>query len=71
MVEYLQNLFGGKMKIHSIPTDDTMRSLLTHGSADFPFEYYLDEINHFYDKSIDGCIENAKPEYGFSGWYCG
>ena len=40
------------MKIHSIPTDDTMRSLLTHGSADFPFEYYLDEINHFHDKSI-------------------
>ena len=39
------------MKIQSIPTDDTMRSLLPYGSADFPFEYYLDEIDQY--KSIE------------------
>ena len=40
------------MKIQNIPTDDTMRSLLIHGSTEFPFEYYLDEIDQFHEKSI-------------------
>ena len=41
------------MKIRDIPTDETLRSLLTHGCADFPFEYYLDEINRFQSQSIE------------------
>ena len=41
------------MKIHNIPTDETLRSLLEYGCSDFPFEYYLDEINQFRSKSIE------------------
>ena len=41
------------MKIHNIPTDETLRSLLAHGCAEFPFEYYLDEINQFHSQSIE------------------
>ena len=41
------------MKIYAIPTDETMRSLLDHGCRDFPFEYYLDEINQFHSQSIE------------------
>lgn len=41
------------MKIHNIPTDETLRSLLAHGCADFPFEYYQDEINQFHNQSIE------------------
>lgn len=41
------------MKINNIPTDEALRSLLTHGCAEFPFEYYLDEIDRFRSKSIE------------------
>lgn len=41
------------MKIHEMPTDETMRSLLVHGCADFPFEYYLDELGTFQSRSIE------------------
>ena len=41
------------MKIQNIPTDETLRSLLTHGCEEFPFECYIDDINQFHSKSIE------------------
>ena len=41
------------MKIDNIPTDETLRSLVSHGSPEFPFEYYLDDINQFHSRNIE------------------
>lgn len=41
------------MKAHTIPTDETMRSLLSYGHAEFPFKCYLDEMNLFHSNSIE------------------
>lgn len=36
-----------------IYTDETMMELIHHGSAEFPFQYYLDDIAQFVDQRID------------------
>ena len=41
------------MIIHEVPTDETLRSQLSNGSVDFPFEIYLDDIHKFRSKSIE------------------
>lgn len=54
MLKYPHELEGeNRMKIHNIPTDETLRSLLIHGSKDFPFACYFDELDQFHSKSIE------------------
>ena len=46
IVQYLQNTKGiMKMQITEIITDDTLREIREHGTPEFPFEYYLDDID--------------------------
>ena len=33
-----------KMQITEIITDETLREIREHGTPEFPFEYYLDDI---------------------------
>lgn len=41
------------MRIYEIPTDETLRSELKHGSEEFPFAFYLDDIGQFRSRSIE------------------
>ena len=41
------------MRIYEIPTDETLRSELKHGTEKFPFAFYLDEIDQFRSKCIE------------------
>ena len=41
------------MQIVEIPTDDTLRSTLEHGTPAFPFEHYLDELGRFKGRCIE------------------
>ena len=46
IVQYLQNTKGiMKMQITEIITDETLREIREHGTPEFPFEYYLDDID--------------------------
>lgn len=40
------------MQVFDIPTDETLREIRQHGSQDFPFQYYLDDINNFRGESV-------------------
>ena len=51
------------MRILEIPTDETLRSTLVHGSPGFPFECYLDEIGRFKSRCIEWHWHN---EFEFS-----
>lgn len=51
------------MRILEIPTDETLRSTLVHGSPGFPFECYLDEIGQFKSRCIEWHWHN---EFEFS-----
>lgn len=41
------------MKVTQIVTDDTLRELREHGNADFPFQYYYDNIKLFDKEYIE------------------
>ena len=46
IVQYLQKTKGiMKMQITEIITDETLREIREHGTPEFPFEYYLDDID--------------------------
>lgn len=51
------------MRILEVPTDETLRSILLHGSPGFPFECYLDEIGRFKSRCIEWHWHN---EFEFS-----
>lgn len=40
------------MQIYEIVTDDTLRETKEHGTFEFPFEYYLDDISKFGNRCI-------------------
>lgn len=41
------------MQFTNIPTDETMRELCEHGTSDFPFQYYYEDIKKFDRGYID------------------
>lgn len=41
------------IRLTRIPTDESMRETTAHGAADFPFEYYIDDIWQFVHHAVE------------------
>jgi hypothetical protein len=42
-----------KMQISEITRDDTLRSTVPYGTAEFPFECYLDQLEHYKSRCVE------------------
>ncbi|HIW74228.1 MAG TPA: AraC family transcriptional regulator [Firmicutes bacterium] len=41
------------MQITQVHTDDTLQEIRRHGTADFPFEYYLDDVRRYEKQAVE------------------
>ena len=41
------------MQISEITRDDTLRSTVPYGTAEFPFECYLDQLEHYKSRCVE------------------